>query len=256
MTSKVKSIAKYVAILAACVALIAGTYAAATMYTAPKNVAIEAYIAPPLLFPDGGEYPEGAARLYKPFPVHAGPDGKLVGHVHTNYVNCDAECKGHGATGLVMLDGRRIALKTEEWGYATAGLATYEPSIVKGKSAWSKVRYEGGQFWIKTSKKDIHPYEPMAQRVESFDTLCIKPGKCEAVSDAMHKQMQDLSFQSCFAEAYSITRLVTVDGQRYYEVELGHFAPPKFKVILPRKAWVPTRNKDGKHTGIFDPMGC
>lgn len=256
MRSKIKTIVICVAILAASAGLIAGAYAAVKIYSKPNNVAIEAYIAPPLLFPEDGAYPEGAKRLYQPFPVHASPDGKLVGHVHTNYATCNAECEGHGATALVMLDGRRIALAPEQWGYATMGLVTFEPSIVKGKTAWSKVLYEGGQFWIKTQKKDIHPYEPMAQRVSDFDTICTRPGKCQDVTDAMRTQMGALPIQTCFPEAYNVTRIVTVDGQRYYQVQLEAFEPPKFKVTLPRKAYVPTRNKDGKHTGVFDPMGC
>jgi hypothetical protein len=256
MTGKFSSIGKYLAIALVGVGLVAAAYAAVKVYSVPKNVAIEAYIAPPLLFPEDGEYPEGAARLYKPFPVHASPDGKLVGHVHTNYATCNAECKGHGATGLVMLDGRRIPLKPEQWGYATMGLVTFEPSVIKGKAAWSKVLYEGGEFWITTPKKDIHQYEPMVQRVADFDTLCTKPGKCEDVSEAMSKQMNQLSFHSCFTEAYNVTRIVTADGERYYQVALAEFERPAFKVTLPRKAFVPVRNKDGKHTGVFDPMGC
>lgn len=79
MAIKIRTAASYLAIAAACAGLIGLAYAAMKKLSAPPNVAIEAYIAPPMLFPEDGVYPGGAARKYKPFPVHAGPDGKLTG---------------------------------------------------------------------------------------------------------------------------------------------------------------------------------
>jgi hypothetical protein len=256
MTSNIKTAGIGLAVLAACAGAIAVAYAAWKEAPPPPAVAIEAYIAPPLLFPEDGTYPQGVARQYRPFPVHASPDGKLVGHVHTNYVKCGADCPSPGAATLVKQDGSRHILKTEAWGYATSGLYTYEVPTVSGKMAWSRILYDGGHFWIKTPKKDVHPYEPMVTHITQFDTICTKPGHCKPVSPAIRKQLDELVLSTCYGDPYGVQKIVTVEGQRYYQVVLEDVEPQKTPVTLPRKAFIPTRNKDGKHTGSFDPMGC
>ena len=49
---------------------------------------------------------------------------------------------------------------------------------------------------------------------------------------------------------------MTVDGKRYYEVELQEVELGNIKLQIPRKGYVPTRNKDGSHTGIAETGDC
>jgi hypothetical protein len=43
--------------------------------------AIEAYVAPPILFPSEGSYPDGDAAQYRPLAAYTRPGGDLLGNV-------------------------------------------------------------------------------------------------------------------------------------------------------------------------------
>ena len=215
----------------------------------------EAIVAPPSIFPPDGNFAKGGAKAYKPFPVHASPDGALVGHVDTNYVKCGNECETPTAT-FVALDGKRYPLAIEEWHSTTNGLVAYALPAVTGDVAWSKIPFAKGEFWIKTPKKDVHVFEELANFANGFDTVCTKPGQCQPVTAAMRKHIAELPFQGCVGYPYQVRKVVTFEGKRYYEVEMQDVELGKIKLQVPRKGYVPTRNKDGSHTGINEHNDC
>jgi hypothetical protein len=216
---------------------------------------VEAWVAPPSIFPPDGNFPKGGAKAYKPFPVHASPDGALVGHVDTNYVKCGNECENPSAT-FVTLDGKRYPLAIESWYATTNGLIAYDVPTVTGNVAWTKIRFAKGEFWIKTPKKDVHPAEELSNYADNFDTVCTKLGNCQPVTAAMRKQIAELPFQGCVSYPYEVRKVVTFEGKRYYEVEMQEIELGKIKLQIPRKGFVPTRNKDGSHTGINEHNDC
>ncbi len=234
------------------VALLGALFLAAGVNAAP---AVVAYVAPPSIFPPDGTFPKGGAKAYKPYPVHASPDGALVGHVDTNYVKCGNECENPSAA-FVALDGKRHRLAIESWYSTTNGLVTYDTPTVKGDVAWSRLRFKQGEVWIKTPRKDVHEFEKLANFADNFDTVCTKPGSCQPVTAAMRKHIADLPFQGCVGYPYEVRKVVTFEGKRYYEVELQEIELGKIKLQIPRKGLVPTRNKDGSHTGINEHQDC
>jgi hypothetical protein len=216
---------------------------------------VEAYIAPPSIFPPEGKFAKGGAKAYKPFPVHASPDGALVGHVDTNYVKCGNDCETPTAS-FVALDGKRQPLEVQAWYASTSGLVAYDVPVVKGDVAWTRIRFAKGEFWIKTPRKDVHGYEGLSNFADNFDTVCTKPGNCQPVTAAMRKHIAALPFLGCVGYPYEVRKVVTVEGKRYYEVEMQEIELGKIKLQIPRKGFVPTRNKDGSHTGIGENNDC
>lgn len=231
--------------------------AAGTLALAADKVAlpIEAYVAPPSIFPKDGKFTKDGAKAYKPFPAHARPDGPLVGHVATNYLTCGPDCEMPKAT-FVALDGKRQPLDVQTWFFSTAGLAAYDAPVVTGSIAWTKIRFTQGAFWIKTAKKDVHLYEPLSNFADNFDTVCTKLGTCQPVTAAMRKNIAGIPFDGCVGNPYEVRKVVTFEGKRYYEVELQPLEIGKYKLLIPRKGFVPTRNKDGSHTGIGENNDC
>ena len=216
---------------------------------------MEAWVAPPSIFPPDGVFPKGGAKAYRPYQVHASPDGPALGQVETNYVKCGADCE-HPTATLVTLDGKRYPLVIDDWSGMSKGLVSYDASIVNGNAMWSKIPYAKGEFWIKTAKKEVHVYEELVNFADHFDTVCTKPGVCQPVTPAMRKNMASLPFQGCVGYPYEVKKRVTVDGKRYYEVELQEVELGNIKLQIPRKGYVPTRNKDGSHTGIAETGDC
>lgn len=223
--------------------------------------AIEAYVAPPSLFPPEGSYPAGAAAQYRPLEAYTLLDGDLLGHVHTNYRECDNACENPGEAFLVTPTGRRIPLETQEWSYETRGLITYKAPRYRGSSAWSNIKFSDGEFWIKTPKADVHSYESLAFVVDRFDVVCAKPGNCVPLSQKMRAdagkfRSGQIRVLGCYREPYSIVRIVTAGGRRYYQVKLQEVEPQQQSIHLPRSTFIPVRDKRGRHTGTFYSRGC
>jgi hypothetical protein len=72
----------------------------------------------------------------------------------------------------------------------------------------------------------------------------------------MRKHITQLPFQGCFEYPYEVQKVVTFEGKRYYEVKLQEIELGKIKLQIPRNGFVPTRNKNGTHSGIHEPQGC
>jgi hypothetical protein len=227
----------------------------AASFAATAEPVLEAYVSPPSIFPRDGKFPPGGAKAYKPFPAYASVDGALIGHVDTNYVKCGAECENVTAN-LVTTAGKRLPLAINLWDYATQGLQTYEAPTIVGNVAWSRIPHPKGEFWIKTPLAEIHPFEKLAMFADGFDTVCTKPGNCQPVTPAMRKHIKELPFNGCFEYPYEVQKVVTFEGKRYYEVKLQEIELGKIKLQIPLKGFVPTRNKNGTHTGIHEPQGC
>jgi hypothetical protein len=219
------------------------------------NLPLEAYVSPPALFPDQEKFPAGYAKAYRPVPVYASPDGAPVGHVDTNYARCGVQCEDVTAT-LITADGKRQPLLIDYRAVSHQGLLTHDQPTVSGNSAWSLIRHAKGQFWIKTALKDIYSFEKLAMFADDFDTVCTQPGNCQSVTAAMRKHVKDLPFQGCFTYPYEVQGVTTVDGKRYYKVKLQDIELGKIKLQIPRSGFVPTRNKNGTHTGVLEAQGC
>ena len=164
---------------------------------------MEAWVAPPSIFPPDGAFTKAGAKAYQPYQVHASPDGPALGHVETSYLKCGADCEDPQAT-LVTLDGKRYRLTTDNWSGMSMGLVSYDASVISGNAAWSKIRHAKGEFWIKTPKKDVHPYEELVNFADHFDTVCTKPGACQPVTAAMRKNMASLPFKGCVGYPYEV----------------------------------------------------
>lgn len=224
-------------------------------FAALAQAPLEAYVSPASIFPRDGAFAPGAAKAYKPLPAYASVDGALVGHVDTNYLKCGADCENVTAT-LVAIGGKRHRLDINLWDYGTQGLQTYQAPTMVGNVAWSKIPYATGEFWIKTTLAEIHPFEKLAMFADGFDTVCTKPGNCQPVTPAMRKHIETLPFQGCFSYPYEVQKIVSYEGKRYYQVKLQDIELGKLKLQIPRTGFVPTRNKNGTHTGIHEPQGC
>ena len=226
---------------------------------------IEAFVSLESLFPVEGTH---WVTPYRPVPAYASPQGAVVGKVIIANPQCvsaaeavQAACGDFLQPVLVLNDGGRHDLPTQEWSYETDALVTYAPAVVRGAVHWSQIEYAGGTFWIATSKKEVRPWEEVSSVVEKFDLFCSQPGSCTAPSAAMLadvERMREGKFEvsTCYPEPYEIEERVVVRGKAYYKVKLPEFTGRARPRNLPATGYIPTRLKNGQHTGTFYARGC
>ena len=228
----------------------------------PRTRPIESYISPAKLFPQ-----EMAPRApYVPMRVFDRPDGKVTGNVVAELTPCpppkgEQVCAVPHAWHVELANGRRVELHHEMVGYDQNAFISYRSTIFRKGAAWSQIDFQGGSFWMRTAAKDVSNHESLAAWAEDLDIWCSRPGECAPLSVAMRKELGrvaagDFKLQSINQQAYQINRVVKHGGRRYYEVFLSESEAESRRPTLPKKGYIPTRRKNGTHTGHFSPKGC
>lgn len=223
---------------------------------------IENLISPPSLFSA-----EGALSVpYAPLPAFDKISGKVIGEVQADLWPCppkdgDTVCGYPFAWFFVRQGGARVELATQEVSYEQGALVSYRPAVVQGGFAWSKIEFDGGDFWIKTRTKHVTQFEKLASEIHDFDMWCTRPGQCEPPSSGMREELQRMmdgkyELSSCGPQTYQIVALVEERGQRYYKVRLTPVEEGTASPKLPMTGYIPTRRKNGTHVGIFWSRGC
>lgn len=244
-------------------------YALALQEVLASPLPVEAYVAPPSLFP-----PEGNWRIsrglvkepYAPLEAYDRIEGGVIGSVMLAQQHCldgvaravGAGCEGAGQVFLKTRDGRQRVVPVEMWAEDTKGLVARKPAVVKGAHAWSEIAYTGGTFWVRTAVADVHAYESEVAFVESVETWCVAPGKCAPASPAMLAALKALDghFVNPAGAPFEVAERVVLKGTAYYRVKLSEIEGGWPKLGLPATGFIPTRDKAGKHTGTILPMGC
>lgn len=242
-------------------------YSLALQEVLASPLPIEAYVAPPSLFPVEGTWqstPEAPREPYAPLEAFDKMEGAVIGRVVVAKPHCldGAEhptgCDGAGQAFLKTSDGRQRVVPIEMWSYDTMGLVTRKPSVVRGGHAWSEIAYTGGTFWVRTAAADVHPYEMEVAYVENPEMWCTAPGKCAAPTPAMRAALKTLDghFVNPNGSPFEVEERVLYKGKAYYRVKLAQLEDGWTRLGLPTTGFVPTRDTAGKHTGTFLPKGC
>ena len=226
---------------------------------------IESYVAPPEQFPPESNY---KARIPAPLAAYNAPRGTLVGHFVLKNAKCLITSKPPNKAQDCMFPlpfvykalGSSIAQTVElaEWGYETMGMISYAPSVKDGAYVWSQVQHAAGTVWLKTTSSAVHPYEEVAYLVKNIAVLCLAPGEqCTPVDAAINAEIKRVTavVKTCFDDPYTIVDRVHKDGKRYYKLSIQNLSKTE-ATMLPRIVYMPTRNTDGSHTGMFFSRGC
>lgn len=223
---------------------------------------IENYISPPQLFPE-----DSTLRApYLPLPAFDHPNGKVIGKVIAELTPCPPQsgasaCAIPQAWYLQLAGGHRVELHHEMVGYDREALVSYKPTLFNKGTAWSNIEYDGGAFWTRTAAADVSNYESLATWPQNFETWCSQPAKCSPLSATMRKELArvaagEFELRSIGQQAYEIKGIVTYGGRRYYKLALAASEAGSPKPALPKKGYIPTRARNGRHTGDFSPKGC
>jgi hypothetical protein len=233
--------------------------------------AIVSFISPGHLFPVEGTVFSSRkdpllSETYRPLAAYDKPHGVRIGDVKLANVECigswtKPSC-GQGFDWYLQLeDGQRHSLAVAEYSYETSGLLSYAPSVPAQDGVWSEIPFPHGSFWVVTPAEAVITYEQVAYLIARFDQWCSAPGSCTPVSQQMADEVQKVAegkFQllGCFQEAYSITGIVGVNKERFYEVTLSAVEQNSPEPQLPKSGYIPVRNLDRSHTGTFYSRGC
>ena len=227
--------------------------AAALALEAACAPAVEAYVAPPSLFPLEGDYqgkPPGVIQAYN--ADRTSSIGEITGRQNCKEGNCDIVFE-------LTLKGshRRISVEVAEWNYETVGLVTYEPSIFSAGKAWSPLNTSVGKIWIQTDASDVHRFESLVSTVPNPLQWCSSPGQCSKTSQAFLNELDRVAaLVTCYDNPYTVTSVVTHNRKRYYRLDLPKPLPFGVTTNLPTVGYVPVYNRDGMHTGTFFSRGC
>ncbi|MYM24928.1 hypothetical protein GTP46_20050 [Duganella sp. FT135W] len=238
------------------------------LLTLPLSIAahaerpIENFVSPPQLFPE-----EGTPRApYVPLPAYDRPGGKVIGQVTANLTPCaplkeNEECDIAPSWHLERRDGTRVELAHDMVGYEQEALLSYQPARIENGKAWAYIEADGGGFWTNTLVQEVINYEARATWVLDFDSWCSQPGKCAPLSAAMRKELDrmlagEYNLEHLSSETYAIEGIIQQGGKRYYKVKQVDTQAGSVQPQLPKIGWIPTRRRDGTHTGVFYPKGC
>ena len=261
-------------------AIEAATAAAEGVAAFSNHKPIEAYVAPATLFRH--DHGSNLARIYRPQAAYDRPGGKRVGQVTLANPQCAApdidsasgqyrqQCSEGLVYRFVDQNGKRFEVEIGEYGYEEPGLVTRSPVKRIGTRSWGQIAYAGGTFWVTVKSSDVHDYEAKSYLIGDFDTWCANPAACAPVSAAMRADIERLVpppgtasssqrvvwLDSCFEAVYQISGRKTINGRRYYIVLRANLLEGAPKVDLPETGLIPTRNRDGSHSGYFFSRGC
>lgn len=246
---------------------------------------IEAFAAPPALFPEDGGEPRPGAFL----PVHAHKAGPVVGRIEVapkdQEVPCTPKswsepepsspllCSGGPA---LRLDGRPgwLPVRIGEWRYEVSGLVTYrQPEPGPAGRRWVAVEHPTGVVWVLVDQDHVHSFESLVYLVQPMTTWCAGPGvNCRPASQTMQAEMRRLGAAvGCHDTPYTVTAIVggsaaagarasagSKPAMRHYRLELPpvNEAPAVAGTALPHTVFVPVRDARGDHTGTFYSRGC
>lgn len=157
--------------------------------------------------------------------------------------------------------GRQLELTHEMVGYEQEAFVAYQAARIEGGMAWSRITYDGGAFWLRTRAAELIDREGRSTGIGDFDTWCGRPGQCAPVTPAMRAEIDKLMNGSYTIigvgpQTYHIEGIVRRGGKHYYRVRLMETEAGTPAPRLPPSGYIPTRRRDGTHTGQFSPKGC
>lgn len=232
---------------------------------------IEAYVSPGHLFPMEGtvfmDRDEPTKRVdYKALPAYADRGGQQIGEVRLARPDCVGQeqlraCADVTPQWYLETARGKYPLEVAEYSYETAGLVSLHPVAKSGAVSWSRIDYIGGHFWVRTSTSAVFEHERLAHAVGDFDTWCRAPGDCGPVPRDMAQEVAKVAagkyeLEGCYGEAYEVKEVVTTLSGRYYHVTRANVIAGHPVPNLPAAGFIPTRDRSGKHTGVFYSRGC